>query len=264
VGFFGKYKGSSFSELLEVDHPHIKLQFDARVPQDGSRVTIPEGTTVLALKYADGVLVAGDRLSTAEHRVASRDVQKVYATDNHSIVAIAGAAGPAIEVAKILRLELEHYEKIEGEPLELEGKANRLSQMIRQNLPAAMQGLVVIPLFAGFDQRRRQGRIWKYDVTGGRQEEMEFDSTGSGSIFARESLKKTHRTDATREEALRSAITALTDAADEDTATGGVDPLRGIYPNISSCSVEGVQEVPDSEIDGIYASVIESRRRREG
>lgn len=262
MGFFGKYKGSSFIELLEVDHPHLRVTFEALAPRDYEPVSVPEGTTVLALKYADGVLVAGDRLSTADYRVASRDVQKVYATDAHSIVAIAGAAGPCIEMAKILRLELEHYEKIEGQALELEGKANRLSQMIRQNLPAAMQGLVVIPLFAGYDRRQRRGRVWKYDVTGGRQEEHEFDSTGSGSLFARESLKKTQRPDASREDALRNAITALTDAAEEDTATGGVDPLRGIYPNISTCSERGVEEVPDVEIEEIYRSVIESRRRR--
>ena len=264
MGFVGKYRGSSFLELLEVDHPHLKANFEALRHSERHGLTVPEGTTVLALKYADGVLVAGDRLSTADYRVASRDVQKVYAADDHSIVAIAGAAGPAIEIAKILSLELEHYEKIEGTPLELEGKANRLSQMIRQNLPAAMQGLVVVPLFAGFDNRRREGRIWKYDVTGGRHEEREYDSTGSGSLFARESLKKTHDAGASREQAIETAITALTDAAEEDTATGGVDPLRGIFPNLSTCTADGVTEVSESEIDGIYRGVIERRRRRGG
>jgi proteasome beta subunit len=264
VGFVGKYSGSSFSELLEIDHPHLKVNFAALAPSGWRKLSVPEGTTVLALRYADGVLVAGDRLATADYRVASRDVQKVYAADGHSIVAIAGAAGPSIEMAKILRLELEHYEKIEGKGLELEGKANRLSQMIRQNLPAAMQGLVVVPLFAGYDRRRRHGRIFKYDITGGRQEEKEYDSTGSGSLFARESLKKTHSPGASREEALRSALTALTDAADEDRATGGIDPLRGIFPNISTCSERGVDEVPESEIEALYRDVLESRRRPEG
>ena len=147
---------------------------------------------MLAFKYADGVIVAGDRLATEGYRVASRDVQKVYATDAHSMIAIAGAAGPAIEMARLMRIELEHYEKIEGEALELDGKANKLSQMIRANLPAAMQGLVVVPLFAGYDLRRSQGRIWKFDVTGGRYEETDFEATGSGGLYARESLKKSH------------------------------------------------------------------------
>jgi proteasome beta subunit len=137
---------------------------------------------VLAFKYADGVIVAGDRLATEGHRVASRDIEKVLPTDAYSLMAIAGAAGPSIEMARLMRVELEHYEKIEGEPLELDGKANKLAQMVRSNLPAAMQGLVVVPLFAGYDLRRRTGRLWKFDVTGGRYEETEYEATGSGAV----------------------------------------------------------------------------------
>jgi len=153
-----RYDGSSFSELLQIDYPH--LAFDPGRYGNLERLNVPHGTTVLAFKFAEGVIVAGDRLATEGLRVASRDVQKVYATDDHSMIAIAGAAGPAIEMARIMRIELEHYEKIEGQPLELDGKANKLSQMIRANLPAAMQGLVVVPLFAGYDLRRKQGRMW--------------------------------------------------------------------------------------------------------
>jgi proteasome beta subunit len=211
----GKYQGASFFELVESDYPHlrpskIELRADAGVVP-----SFPHGTTVLALRFADGVLMAGDRLATEGHRVASRDLQKVYPTDDFSLVAIAGAAGPAIEMARMLRIELEHYEKIEGEQLELEGKANKLSQMVRANLPAAMQGLVVVPIFAGYDRRRRIGRLWKFDVTGGRYEEAEFESSGSGSLYARESLKKVWRADLTQEEALRASLQALADAADE-------------------------------------------------
>lgn len=257
-----KYKGSSFSELLEIEFPYLRPDFEAFRGVEPTRLPIPEGTTVLALRYADGVLVAGDRLATAGMMVASRHVQKVFATDNHSLIAIAGAAGPCMEMAKIMRLELEHYEKIEGAALELEGKANRLSQMIRSNLPAALQGLVVIPLFAGFDRRRGRGRVWKYDITGGRQEETDFDSTGSGSIFARESLKKSHRPDAPRAEALGMAIGALVDAADEDRATGGVDLDRGIFPQISLCTSAGIEDVPEAEIADAYQTV--RPRRRQG
>jgi proteasome beta subunit len=260
VRFQGKYTGSSFSELLDVDHPQLRPAFAERFSQERTAPSFPHGTTVLGLKHAEGVLVAGDRLATEGYRVASRDVQKVYATDAHSLIAIAGAAGPCIEMARMLRVELEHYEKIEGEPLELEGKANKLSQMIRANLPAAMQGLVVVPLFAGYDRRRRTGRLWKYDVTGGRYEETEFEATGSGGLYARESLKKSYRPDLTRDDAVRIAVQALADAADEDRGTGGVDTIRGIYPNLTLCNVEGIEEVPETEIADVYRALVSRRR----
>lgn len=219
---------------------------------------------MLALRYTDGVLVAGDRLATADYRVAAREVQKVFPTDDHSVIAIAGAAGPCVEMANLLRIELEHYEKIEGLALELEGKANKLSQMIRSNLPAAMQGLVVIPIFAGYDGRRKTGRIWKYDVTGGRTEEKAFESTGSGMLFARESIKAVYRPDAGRDDAVRMAVAALADAADEDRGTGGVDTVRGIYPSVTTCTAEGVAEVAEDEIRSAYEGVIADRRARQG
>jgi proteasome beta subunit len=248
----GKYQGASFFELLEVDYPHLRPEVLERRGDASALPGVPHGTTVLALRCADGVLMAGDRLATEGHRVASRDLQKVYPTDDHSLVAIAGAAGPAIEMARMLRIELEHYEKIEGEPLELEGKANKLSQMVRANLPAAMQGLVVVPIFAGYDKRRRIGRLWKFDVTGGRYEEAEFEASGSGSLYARESLKKVWRDDLSREDALRVALQALTDAADEDRATGGVDLARGIFPIVFFCTADGSIEVSREEIERVY------------
>jgi len=253
--FGGKYQGSSFSEHLAVDHPQLVPDWN-RLSDHFDASKLPHGTTVLALKYDDGVIVAGDRLATEGQRVASRDIEKVFATDSHSVMAIAGTAGPAIEMARIMRIELEHYEKIEGEPLELDGKANKLSQMIRQNLPAAMQGLVVVPLFAGYDLRRQTGRLWKFDVTGGRYEETEFEATGSGGLYARESLKKSHSNDILKETGLRIAIQALTDAADEDRATGGVDLQRGIYPIVNFCTKAGIERAPDSEIETIYRAII--------
>ena len=216
---------------------------------------------MLAFKFSDGVLVAGDRLATEGHRVASRDIEKVLATDGHSLIAIAGAAGPALEMARLMRIELEHYEKIEGESLEIDGKANRLSQMIRANLPAAMQGMVVVPLFAGYDLRRRQGRLWKFDVTGGRYEETDYEATGSGGLFARESLKKSHDPAAPRDASLRSAVQALADAADEDRATGGVDLERGIFPIVNFCTAAGIERAGDEEIERVYREILTSRRR---
>ena len=259
AGFGGTYQGSSFSELLDVEYPQLRWDPSSWLDGGITKLSVPHGTTVLAFKYADGVIVAGDRLATEGLRVASRDVQKVYATDAYSMIAIAGAAGPAIEMARLMRIELEHYEKIEGEALEIDGKANKLSQMIRANLPAAMQGLVVVPLFAGYDLRRKQGRMWKFDVTGGRYEEADFESTGSGGLYARESLKKSHRPDADKTEALRMAVQALTDAADEDRGTGGIDTLRGIFPTVIYCSEDGIEAAPESEIHSAYDHVIANR-----
>jgi proteasome beta subunit len=249
---------------LDVDYAHLRPDLGRFTESDLKALSIPHGTTVLAFKFGDGVAMAGDRLATEGHRVAARGVQKVYATDNHSLVAIAGAAGPSIEMARLLRIELEHYEKIEGEPLELEGKANKLSQMIRQNLPMAMQGLVVVPLFAGYDLRRHAGRLWKYDVTGGRYEETDFEATGSGGLFAGESLKKSHDPSMLRADALRVSIQALTDAADEDRATGGVDVERGIYPVIAFCSEKGIDDAVDTEIDEVYRDIMARRRSDSG
>lgn len=254
--FTGRYQGSSFSELLHTDHPQLLPTFAA--PNDG-KIEVPHGTTVLAFKFADGVLVAGDRLATEGHRVASRDVQKVFETDQHSLVAISGAAGPCIEMARLLSVELKHYEKIEGEALELDGKANRLSTMIRQNLPAAMQGLVVVPLYAGYDVRRRTGRLWKFDITGGRYEEMDFEATGSGGLFARDSLKHNWSPALSRDEAIRVAVTALTDAADEDRATGGIDLQRGIYSIIKLATRSGMETVSEQEIDRVYRALLAAR-----
>ena len=259
--FRGKYSGSSFVELLDVDFPHLRPTLPERWAQE-TAPAVPHGTTVLAMRCSDGVLVAGDRLATEGHRVASRDVQKVYPTDAHSLIAIAGAAGPCIEMARMLRIELEHYEKIEGEALELEGKANKLSQMVRANLPAAMQGLVVVPIFAGYDLRRRVGRLWKYDVTGGRYEEAEFEASGSGGLFARESLKKGWRPDLSRDEALRVALQALADAADEDRATGGVDLVRGIFPIVCYCSDTGTEEIDRETLERVYRESVEIARSR--
>ena len=254
----GKYGGSSFSELLATDHPGLRPDF-SRLAGAFDLSKLPHGTTVLAFKYADGVLVAGDRLATEGHRVASRDIEKVYPTDNHSLMAIAGAAGPATEKARSKRIDHEHHQNIQGEPLELDGKANKLSQMVRANLPAAMQGMVVVPLFAGYDSRRGQGRLWKFDVTGGRYEETDYEATGSGGLYAGESLKKSQSNDMPRADGLRAAVQALTDASDEDRATGGVDLRRGIYPIVCFCTAAGIERVGDADVESAYRSVIGGR-----
>ncbi len=260
--FWDGYKGSSFLELLALEHSQLKPDLGGWLARLGHAPVVPHGTTCIALRYSDGALVAADRLATMGYQVASREIEKVWVTDQFSVMAIAGAAGPAIEMARLIAIQFEHREKIEGEPLELEGKANTLSQLIRQNLPAAMQGLAVVPLFAGFDPRRRTGRVWKYEITGGRYEEREYESIGSGSLFARESLKKSFQPDAGRGDALLMAVEALKDAADEDRATGGVDLERGIYPRLKTCTARGVEDISDEEIAQAHQRVLERRRPR--
>jgi proteasome beta subunit len=206
------------------------------------------------------VAVAADRQATEGYQVASRRIEKVYKADEYSAIAIAGAAGPCIELVKLFQVELEHYEKLEGETLALEGKANKLAQMVRQNLPAAFQGLVVIPIFVGYDFRKNEGRIFKYDVTGGRYEESDYYATGSGGKDARNTLKKFYRAGMEREEALRLALEALIDAADEDVATGGPDLLRGIYPSLKIVTQTGTDDLPETETHQICRTLLNEQR----
>lgn len=249
--------GSSFTGVVRALHPGLVSQ-----RLEGGHVSAPEGTTVLALRYVEGVIVAGDRRATEGFQIAHRSIEKVFAADDHSAVAIAGAAGPAVEMVRLFQTELEHYEKVEGERLTLEGKANKLSQMIRANLPAAMQGLVVVPVFAGFDLARNAGRIFKYDVTGGRYEEDDYHATGSGGKDARSSLKKRWHKDLTREAAVKVAIEALFDAADEDVGTGGPDLMRGIFPNVVGITLSGTAEIDEDEVQALFEELIEDRREQ--
>ena len=248
--------GSSFSEVLKAHDPEL-LPSKLKLHES---VIGPEGTTVLAVRYADGVIVAGDRRATEGFQIAHRSIEKVFAADDTSAVAIAGAAGPAVEMVRLLQTELEHYEKVEGDRLSLEGKANKLGQMIRENLPAAMQGLAVVPLFAGYDEARAMGRIFKYDITGGRYEEDDYHATGSGGKDARSTLKKRYKPELTRDEAVKIAIEALFDAADEDVGTGGPDLMRGIFPTVAAISSEGIAEVPEDDIRALFEELIAERR----
>ena len=234
--------GPNFAELLRRTGTPIP------VLSGESGLQITHGTTVVAVRYGDGVVMAGDRRATSGNLISHRTMEKVYPADRHSGVAIAGAAGPAMDMVKLFQLQLEHYEKVEGSELSLEGKANQLSAMVRGNLPAAMQGLVVVPLFAGYDVRRRMGRLFQYDVTGGRYEETNFATTGSGSLHAGTVIKLGYRDGMNREETIDLAISALFNAADEDSATGGPDLVRGIYPTIATITDRGFEKLEDSEI----------------
>jgi len=234
--FFDRHAaGSSFFDLVRNGSPGLLPQFGAAGREGGEGMPgVPVGTTVMALKYQAGVVIAGDRQATEGYQVASRRIEKVYGADGYSAVAIAGARrAPASKLVRLFQTELAHYEKIEGMHLSLEGKANRLAQMVRANLPLAMQGLVVVPIFAGYDLKQGEGRIFKYDVAGGRYEETEYHSIGSGGKDARSSLKKALSIRASpKDEAVRTALEALYDAADEDRGTGGPDFVRGIFPTV--------------------------------
>jgi proteasome beta subunit len=223
-------------------------------------IVVPHGTTVLGLKFADGILMAGDRRATAGNIIADAKMRKVFAADGYSAIAIAGSAGQAVELVKLFQLELEHYEKITGDRLSLEGKANRLAQMIRQNFPLALQGLVVVPLFGGFDERRDEGRIFYYDATGGRWEEDDFQTTGSGGQPAKNSLKKRWHPGLSRDDALRVAAEALIDAAEDDAATGGPDVARGIWPVMLTVTATGADDVTERDITAAVEDVLASRR----
>jgi proteasome beta subunit len=265
-GLFGRYMGTSFVDLLRQEAPDLLLPRPAAggaapLAEPHGVPGVPTGTTILALRYADGVIIAGDRQATEGYQVAHRRIEKVYKADEHSAVAIAGAAGPAIEMARLFQTELEHYEKVEGDGLSLEGKANKLGQMIRMNLPMAMQGLVVVPIFAGYDLRRAEGRIFKYDVTGGRYEETDYYATGSGGKDARNTLKKLYRTGSSREEAIHWAAEALVDAAEEDVGTGGPDFVHGIFPTVKVVTRAGFEDVPEGEVRAQCEAVVAARRQ---
>ncbi|HEX6330130.1 MAG TPA: proteasome subunit beta [Actinomycetota bacterium] len=217
---------------------------------------LSHGTTVLGLKFAEGVVLAGDRRAIAGFSIDDDRMEKVFVADAYSAIGIAGAAGQAVEIVRLLQLELEHYEKITGDRLSLEGKANRLGQMIRGNFPLAVQGLVVVPLFGGFDERRAEGRIFYYDATGGRWEEEDFHATGSGGRAAKSSMKKRWRPRMDRAEALQVAVEGLIDASQEDAATGGPDPARGIYPTVVVVTSAGAEELGDDPVRAAYDAIL--------
>ena len=253
----GQDPGPSFSDLLR------RINGDEPLLTNTGEIEITHGTTIVALRYADGVIMAGDRRATEGYSIASRALDKVYPADGHSGVSIAGAAGPAIEMVRLFQTELEHYEKVEGIALSLEGKANQLGGMIRRNLPMAMQGLAVVPIYAGYDLRRRIGRIFKYDLTGGRYEEADFHATGSGGRDARTTIKLGYREGLDRAAAIQLAVEGLYQAADEDSATGGPDVVRGIYPTVATITAEGFERVEDAEVAQRFGELLQ-RKTDEG
>ena len=236
----------------------------------GARTTAPlphelhellvDGTTVLALRHTGGVVIAGDRRATAGNLISKKDMRKVFPADRHSAVAISGSAGPAMDMARVFATELEHYEKIEGETLSLDGKSNKLAGMVRSHFPMAVQGLVVVPLFCGVDRRTGESGIFDYDPVGGRYRAADHACAGSGSLMARQTLKRMHDPDADAEQAVRLALEALLDAADDDSATGGPDRVRGLYPIVATISAEdGYQELDTDEIAQVAGALLDAR-----
>jgi proteasome beta subunit len=271
---------TSFTDYLAATAPHllpgrmptevveVAVPRDARAPRTPG-LDVPHGTTIVALTFAGGVVIAGDRRATMGNMIAQRDLEKVYITDTYSAVGIAGSAGIALDMVRLFTVQLEHYEKLEGVSLSLDGKANQLAAMVKANLGAALQGFVVVPLFAGYDPDATDpptaGRIVTFDATGGRYEEkMGFHAVGSGSVFARGSLKKLHDPAADVAGATRTAVEALYDAADDDSATGGPDLVRRIYPVVVSIGAEGAVRHPDEEVAEVTAAVVNARTAHPG
>ncbi|CAN5472759.1 proteasome subunit beta [soil metagenome] len=252
----GSDPGASFPELLK------RVGLGPAISDGVGEVSVPHATTCVALRFADGVVMAGDRRATSGNLISHRGMEKVVQADEFSGVAIAGAAGPAMEMVKLFQLQLEHYEKVEGLSLSLEGKANQLSMMVRGNLPAAMQGLVVVPIFAGYDLLRASGRLFTYDVTGGRYEEHDYVATGSGMLHAGTVIKIGWRESLDRNASIALACRGLWEAADADSATGGPDALRGIYPVVAVITAAGWERVPDSELATVFESIAAEVRAR--
>lgn len=254
---------ASFAQFLDALDPALVRGLARNHGEAASgHLAVPHGTTVVALRCAHGAVMAGDRRATMGNVIAQRDIEKVFPADDHSLVGIAGVAGLSVELVRLFQVELEHYEKIEGLPLSTDGKANRLAALLRANLGLAMQGLAVVALLAGYDLDRRAGRIFSYDVTGGRYEEHDYHAIGSGSFFARGSLKKLYDPNATQSEAALVALQALYDAADDDSATGGPDVSRRIFPVVGIVTEEGVRILDQEHTASLAERVVAQRQQR--
>lgn len=265
LDYNSSYKGSSFCDLLKRNYPFILPSFNLEphtLNTLSSSSSLPHGTTILALKYQHGIIMGGDRRATEGYQISSRRIEKIFRADNFSLIGIAGAAGPCLEMVRLFQTELEHYEKLEGTVLTLEGKANKLAQMVHQNLPAAIHGLIVIPIFAGYDTLAECGRIFKYDITGGRYEEEDYYATGSGGKDARNTLKKKFQPKLPQSEAIGVILEALYDAAEEDIGTGGPDPIRDIFPTIKLVTASGLQDVSTETVKSTYENVLNTMKGR--
>jgi len=254
---------SSFADFLTMAAPELLPRGADGISAGATGVSdLPHGTTIVAASCADGVVMAGDRRATAGNMIAQRDIEKVFRTDEFTCAGISGSAGIGVDLVRLFAVELEHYEKLEGRMLSLEGKANRLAGLVRGNLGAAMQGLVAVPLLAGYDLETEHGRIFSYDVVGGRYEEHRFASIGSGSVFARGSLKKLYRDGMSVEDVILALMEALYDAADDDSATGGPDMSRRIYPVVATVTADGYERLTDEQAGEYAQSVVNDRMQQ--
>lgn len=270
--FLPNHDDASFFDFLTRHHPDLtpagrnwtaSTPAPVESPRAQAPMTVPQATTVLAIRYQEGVVIAGDRRATEGYQIAERRIEKVFKIDEYSAMAIAGAAGPCIEMARLFQTELEHYEKLEGVQLSCEGKANKLGQMVKANLPMVFQGLVVMPLYVGYDMKRTEGRIFKYDLAGGRYEESDYHAIGSGGKDARNTMREHFKKGMGEQEALKLALLALYNAADDDVGTGGPDLVRGIYPTAKIVNATGITDVSEQQIRGIYDGVLAARRSKE-
>ncbi len=251
------YGKTDFLQILKNRYPDQVTDWNQlnSIPDNLSHNYL-EGTTVLALVYKNGVILAGDRQATEGFQVGERRIQKVFKINRHSAIAVAGVAGPCFETAKLFQVQVEFYEKMEGTTLSLDGQANYLSSLVRMNLSLAMQGLIVLPIFAGYDLKQNKGRIFKYDALGGRYEEDAYYAIGSGGKDARSTLKKMYSPGMSEQEALTAVAEALWDAADEDIATGGPDLIRKIFPTLTAITEQGVSDISDETVAELFEELV--------
>jgi proteasome beta subunit len=269
--FLPNHDDASFFDFLTQQHPELTPSGRSGMTQNqggeplrvSGAVSVPQATTVLAIRYQQGVVIAGDRRATEGFQIAERRIEKVFKIDEYSAMAIAGAAGPCVEMARLFQTELEHYEKLEGMQLSCEGKANKLGQMVKANLPMVFQGLVVMPLYVGYDLKRTEGRIFKYDLAGGRYEESDYHAIGSGGKDARNTMREHFKKSMSEQETLKLALLALYNAADDDVGTGGPDLIRGIYPTAKIVNATGITDVSEQQIRSVYDGLLATRRSRE-
>jgi proteasome beta subunit len=262
---FVDFLSSAAAELL----PGSRLAAQAGGGATASVPQLAHATTIVAAIFSGGVVMAGDRRATMGNLIAQRDIEKVFSADDYSLIGIAGTAGLAVEMVRLFQVELEHYEKIEGTALTLDGKANRLATMIRGNLGAAMQGLAVVPLFAGYDLDSTEdpaeaGKIYSYDAVGGRYPEQHYHSVGSGSVFAKSALKKLWRPGLSESEVVEVVVEALYDAADDDSATGGPDLTRRIFPTVFTATADGTRRIPEATLDSVVRALLDRRAAAPG
>lgn len=254
-------EGRDFFDLLTSEG--YRFPAKALSPSDPAGSGLPfeptEGTTILALRYRDGVMVAGDRRATAGHTVLYDRADKVIPIDDYSLMAISGSPAMAFEIARILEHSFQYHRRRQLQEMSIEAKLRRLSLLIRDNLPMAVQGIgAVIPIFATYDQEADLGRIYFYDVLGAQFEVADFATTGSGSSAVRGAMYYMNRwggppfSQLSREDAVGLSLRLLFTASEYDSATGRYESSAGVYPTVKTITSGGQEDIDLDELRALH------------